>query len=328
MRSAVALFIAMLAGASASASETQPLTLEATIPLGRVTGRIDHLAIDLPRQRLFVAELGNDSVGVVDLKSGKLLRTMTGLSEPQGLVFVAATDQLYVANAGDGSVRAFNGSDLSPAGLIELGADADNLRVDPMGRYVLAGYGSGAIALLDLVQHKKIAEIPLRAHPEGFQVSRDGHWAYVNVPDNHEIAVVDLTTRKQIATWPTRGLGANFPMSLDESGGGLWVAFRSPPRLTWYDIASSTATVTVETCGDSDDVFTDSRRHRVYIVCGSGHVEVFQRQAVTYTRVSRVGTREGARTGLYVPELDRLFVAARATRTEPATILVYRPSAP
>ena len=57
----------MLAQAIAQTGETRPLQLEAKIPLGDVRGRIDHMAVDLKRQRLFVAELGNDSVGVVDL---------------------------------------------------------------------------------------------------------------------------------------------------------------------------------------------------------------------------------------------------------------------
>src|SRR5712691_9421867 len=86
-----------------------PLQLESKIPLGDVRGRIDHMAIDLPRQRLFVAELGNDSVGIVDLKNRKVVHTITGLKEPQGVGYVPSTDALYVANAGDGSVRLFQG---------------------------------------------------------------------------------------------------------------------------------------------------------------------------------------------------------------------------
>jgi len=52
-------------------TRSPPLILEAGIPLGQVSGRIDHLGIDLKRQRLLVAELGNNSLGVVDLGSGQ-----------------------------------------------------------------------------------------------------------------------------------------------------------------------------------------------------------------------------------------------------------------
>src|SRR5712671_6522296 len=116
--------------ASAQSADTGPLQLETKIPLGDVRGRIDHMAVDLKRQRLFVAELGNDTVGIVDLPNRKLISRIPGLKEPQGVGYEPTTDMLYVANAGDGSVRLFEGSGYKTAGRIELGSDADNIRVD------------------------------------------------------------------------------------------------------------------------------------------------------------------------------------------------------
>src|ERR1700680_4956 len=137
-----------LMGASAVAgqapsqpAEIMPLQLEAKIPLGDVRGRIDHMAIDLARQRLFVAELCNDSVSVVDLKDRKVLRRISGLKEPQGVGYVASTDTLYVANAGDGSLRLLRGPDYAVSGQIELGDDADNIRVDRDTNRLFVGYG-------------------------------------------------------------------------------------------------------------------------------------------------------------------------------------------
>ncbi|HEX3419456.1 MAG TPA: hypothetical protein VHT21_24105, partial [Stellaceae bacterium] len=124
-----------------------PLVLETKIPLGQVSGRIDHLGIDVKRQRLFVAELGNNSLGVVDLAAGKVLRTISGLREPQGVAYVPFADSVFVANAGDGSVHVLRGDDLAPIGRIELGEDADNVRVDTQRNRVLVGYGNGALAV-------------------------------------------------------------------------------------------------------------------------------------------------------------------------------------
>src|SRR5258707_8452739 len=115
--------------AFSQAPSPSSLQLEAKIPLGDVKGRIDHMAIDLPRRRLFVAELGNDTVGVVDLNEQKVQHVITGLKEPQGIGYVPSSDTLFVANAGDGSVRLFRGADYGAAGGIELGADADNIQV-------------------------------------------------------------------------------------------------------------------------------------------------------------------------------------------------------
>jgi YVTN family beta-propeller protein len=98
---------------------------------------------------LFVAELGNNSVGVIDLKQQKVLRTIGGLKEPQGVAYVPSSDTLYVANAGDGSVHWFQAENLAPVGLIEIGDDADNIRVDTRANKVYVGYGSGALAVTD-----------------------------------------------------------------------------------------------------------------------------------------------------------------------------------
>src|SRR5438046_1692756 len=167
-----------------------PLEIEAKIPLGKVSGRIDHFAVDLGRQRLFIAELGNDSVGVIDLKEGKVLRRLTGFKNPQGIAYEPSTDLLFVANAGDGSVRLFQGADLALAGRIDLGDDADNIRVDARAKRVYVGYGSGALAMIDPVRRAKIGAISLKAHPEGFQLDPDSSRIFANVPDAKQIAVV------------------------------------------------------------------------------------------------------------------------------------------
>ena len=176
MRGWAILLAASLVWPAATSAQTAspPLILEAKIPLGDVSGRIDHLGIDVKRQRLLVAELGNDSLGVVDLAAGKVLNRIAGLAEPQGVAYVPSSDSVFVANAGDGSVRVLRGKDLTPIGHIELGDDADNVRVDPARKRVLVGYGKGALAVIDPVSLAKTADIRLKAHPEGFQIDETG----------------------------------------------------------------------------------------------------------------------------------------------------------
>jgi YVTN family beta-propeller protein len=314
----------------ARAGESQaPLVLERTIPLANVSGRIDHMAVDLRRGRLFVAELGNNTVDVVDLATGRVVHRIDGLREPQGVAYAPAADVVAVANAGDGSVRFYKGQDYAPVARADLKDDADNVRLDPRSGGFLVGYGSGGIAALDPATGAVVGQSILPAHPEGFRVSEDGRRALVNVPDAGQIAVVDLTTGKQTATWRVPSLRANFPMAWDEANRIVAVVYRSPPRLVLLDSGTGAVTETRETCGDADDVFFDSRRSRIYVSCGSGHVDLFTRQngSGRYHPLARVATRSGARTSLFVPELDRLFVARRAGLLgSDAALLVFRPN--
>src|SRR4051812_46224613 len=168
-----ALFVVGLCaplGSPGAAQQAQaPLALEATISLPDTGGRIDHMAVDLRRGRLFVAELGNGTVDVVDLASRQVVHRIGGLKEPQAVGYSPSTNIVAVASARDGSVRLFRGEDLAPAGVIQLGSDADNVRVDPSGRFVV-GYGDGALAVLDPASRVMVGEARLPAHPEGFQI--------------------------------------------------------------------------------------------------------------------------------------------------------------
>jgi len=315
-----------LPGSEALSEPAEPaLQLEATIPLGDVSGRIDHMAIDPNRHRLFVAELGNDTVGVVDLNERKVINVIAGLKEPQGVAYVPSSDALYVANGGDGSVKVFKAGNYEPDGQIDLGDDADNIRVDVASNRVFIGYGNGALAVIDPATRSKIADISLKAHPESFQLARSSRHVFVNVPKAGEIAVVDRVAGKQAATWLQRN-GGNFPMALDDESQHVVVAFRSPPALGVFSARDGTSVANVEACGDADDVFIDTKRHRAYVSCGSGFLDVFDTQAATYRRVAHIPTVAGARTSLFVPELDRLLLAVRASAGGPAAIWIYRPA--
>src|SRR5215469_6684113 len=149
--------------------ETPPLlNLEHKIALGEVKGRIDHMALDPMRNRLFVAELENNSVGIVDIGERKVVHVITGLTEPQGVGYEPSSDTLYVANGGDGSVHLYRGADYAETSRIDLGDDADNVRIEPDTKHVLVGYGAGGIATIDPTRRTKIADFLLPVHPEGF----------------------------------------------------------------------------------------------------------------------------------------------------------------
>jgi len=320
--------VAALAGSAGQAlaqSDAVPLQLETKMPLGDVRGRIDHMAVDLKRQRLFVAELGNDSVGIVDLQNRKLIHRIAGLKEPQGVGYEPSSDTLYVANARDGSVQLFEGSDYKANGRIELGSDADNIRVDAATHRLVVGYGSGALAVIDPATRSKVEDISLRAHPEGFQIDPDTGQIFVNVPDDRGIAVVDRISQKQTAKWPIGNRSANFPMALDHARRQVLVIFRAPAELGVFSMTDGKPTATVETCGDADDLFVDAKRNRIYVSCGAGFVDVLEAKDATYRRIARIPTVSGARTSFFVPEMDRLFVAVRASSREPAAIWMFRP---
>jgi hypothetical protein len=319
----------LLCAPASSGLAEDALVLDHTIALKDVSGRIDHLAVDPARKRLFVAELGNGTLDVIDLAAAKVVGRIQGLKEPQGVTYAPGADILAIANGGDGVVRLFRGADLSPAGTVALGDDADNVRLDPRTGMLVVGYGTGGLAVIDPAKAMLVSRIRLPAHPEGFQLDPDTHRAFVNVPDARQIAVVDMDAGRQAATWHLPDLRSNFPMAFDGARAVVAVVSRNPPRLVVFDVNSGSPIANLASCGDADDVFFDGKRRRIYASCGDGSIDAWQEEAGRYRQLSSVRTASGARTSLFVPELDRLFVAARAGffgLGSGAAILVFRPA--
>jgi len=315
------LIVAVAASGTPKAIATE---LVATIPLTGVKGRIDHLSADPSRHRIFIAALGNDTVEVIDTRSNQR-RTISGLGEPQGVVYLPDSDRLVIANGAGNRVDVVDVASLSVAARISDMSDADNVRYDIAARKVWVGYGQGALRMLDAASGESGAEVSLPGHPESFQLEQSGNRAFVNVPTAKKVIVVDRLKRQIVGRWETGAASANFPMALDEQGHRLFVGTRSPPALLVYDTESGTVTARLPIDKDTDDVFFDREHDRIYVVCGEGKVNVFRRDTPDrYVRVESIETAPRARTGLFVPEEGRLYVAAPAVGGTSARILVYQ----
>jgi hypothetical protein len=303
-----------------------PLRLEKTIALPDVQGRIDHMSVDVKSGRLFISALGNNTIEVLDINAAKRLTTIKGLREPQGVLYVGDTNRLYVANGEDGSVRIFDANSYKLLSTLNYGEDADNLRYDPVHKSVYVGFGAGALGEIDK-NGNKVAEIRLDAHPESFQLEKAGPRIYVNVPNARRIAVVDRERHAVIATWKTDLAFANFPMALDEPDHRLFVVTRLPPRLLVMDTASGNIIQKLPAVSDSDDVFYDAARKRIYASGGGGEISVFQQKDPDhFSELPHLNTVKGARTSFFSPDLDRLFLAVRREGEQSAEIRIYAPT--
>lgn len=294
----------------AQAEDGPPLRLVQTIPLPNVSGRIDHLAVDLKGRRLFVAALGNNTVEVIDLRAGRRIHTIGGLHKPQGVVFIPGINKIFVTNGQTGAVDIFTGDSFDLIASVKFPDDADNIRYDPATEYIYVGYGNGALGVMDATSGKQLGDIKLAGHPESFQLERSGPKIFLNVPTANHIAVIDRGKRAVVATWPLMSIQANFPMALDDTNHRLFIGARKPPKLIMLDTETGEAIASLESARDADDIFYDGAHKRIYISCGEGFLDVVeQRDANHYRTIAKVPTARGARTSLFVPELKRLYLA-------------------
>ena len=313
-----------LFAARVQAEESAALRSVQTIPLPSVEGRIDHMAVDIKGQRLFIAALENNTVEVLDLRVGRHIRSITGFHEPQGVSFIPEFNKIFVANAKNGACDVFDGSSFQHIKSINFSEDADNIRYDATTRRVYVGYGGGGLGIIDAATGDQLGDIRLEGHPESFQLEKSGTRIFANIPTAQKIVVVDRDKRATTTSWPTAGATANFPMAFDETHHRLFVGFRKPARLIVFDTESGKVVANLESPGDADDIFYDSARQRIYISGGDGFVAIIQQQdADHYKTLAKIPTASGARTSLFVPELSRLYLAVPHRGAQRAEIRVY-----
>ncbi|PYK47053.1 MAG: hypothetical protein DME46_00550 [Verrucomicrobia bacterium] len=186
------------------------------------------------------------------------------------------------------------------------------------------GFGSGGIAIVNPVDGKEIGSTKLTAHPEAFELEKQGKRIFVNVPNARHVAVIDRDKGKVINTWKTDLAFGNFPMALDEANHRLFIGCRLPSKFVVLNTDSGDVVAKIDISGDPDDVFYDGKRHRIYAICGAGKIDIIeQADANTYKPLAKIDTADGARTGLFVPERDSLFVAVPHRGSQQAEIRRY-----
>ncbi|MGB6531447.1 MAG: hypothetical protein WBF33_25345 [Candidatus Nitrosopolaris sp.] len=304
------------------------IALIQTIPIPNVSGRIDHMTADITgRKLLFVAELENNSLDIIDLNAGKRIHTIDNgiLNEPQGVLLIPEFGRIFVSNGQDGSVDVFDAKSFSLNKRIQL-PSSDAFR----NRLIYVGYGQAALGIINATDGSIVGNIKLTAHPESFQIEQTRSWGgqnnriFVNVPGSNSIVVVDKQKDVALTTWSIPNAQNNFPMALDEGNHRLFVGTRDPAKLIVFDTDSGKVVSSLNITQDADDISYDVAKKRLYVSCGEGFINIIQQlDANHYNSIGNIPTASGARTSLFVPDLNRFYVAVPHHGGQESEIRVY-----
>ena len=309
------------------AHASRPIVLTGSISMEGVKGRFDHFGAT--GDQMFVSALGNNTVEVIDVNARVVVHTITGIPHPQGVVFSSEANKLFVGSS-KGKLYIYDGTSFELIKEIDFHSDVDNLRYDPSKKRVYVGFGeaeTGAIGTVDAVSNERLdEEYTLGTHPESFQLETSGPNIYVNLPDLKQIAVINRTTHA-ITRWPLT-LQLNFPMALDEPDHRLFVGTRRPARLAVFDTNSGHIVAALPCVEDTDDLYYDAERKRIYIAGGEGFISVFQQSdADHYQLLSEIPSALGARTAGYFGKgrkgSDRFYLAVPARAGRGAEVWIY-----
>jgi DNA-binding beta-propeller fold protein YncE len=309
------------------------LRLLQSIDLPGVSGDLDHLAIDTEGQRLFLAAEDNGTLKVIDLKSGKLVRTLKGFNTPHSILYLPSAGELYVTD-GSKAVQVLDSNSFAVKKTIGTTPGADSIGVDSSKDRLFAVSGgkdvsmtTSAISEIDTKAGKLIREIPIDAvHVEAMALERAGTRLFVNVTDKNYLAVIDRATGAVVAKWPVPEAKANAPLAFDEANKRLFIVCRDPGKLVVKDSASGETVASFPTGAQADEVLFDAVHHRVYVAAGEGRIYPYQQiGADQYVALAPVVSAKGAKTALLAPDATRLYVSVSPGEGKAgAKLLIYQ----
>lgn len=335
----VLLFPLVLAGALVTASSAvaqAPQFLHSIVmpevPPGPYA---DHMAVDVQGRRLFTTPQANHAVDVLDLRAGKVLRTITGFDNPHSIFFDQAANRLFITDGGQGSVRVVDASTYKDVKTIPLERGADGLAYDARtGLLYVSNGGEDAgkpyslISIIDVRKEEKLADIRVNAPAlEAMVVDAARGRLYVDLPEENAIQVVNLATRKLVARWPLKGGRANMALALDAAHHLLYVGCRDTSvrgSILVVDENSGKELKRLPIGGWVDSLSYDPQHGLIYASCGVGELYTYKVVPGGYTEAPPVDTAVMAKTSLLVPALHRIFVAVPHLGNTSAKVLVFK----
>lgn len=306
------------------AAEPKTLELYQDIPLESGMGRYDHLALDDSHSRLFLANLSNNSLDIVDLKAGKLVKQIPSQKKIQGVAYASDLDRIFVGNGEDGKCNVFDGRNYHLLQSIPI-PDADNVRYHA-ATHTIYVTGEDGLTAIDAKSMKISATVRLPGPPEALQIDSGRNRVYVNTHKPGQVTVVDLKTHKIVAEYPLKSASANFPMALDLDGERIFVGCRQKPCIIVLDARKGNELAVVPIPGDTDDLYYDAKNKRLYAIGGEGAMAVVQQRGEKeFELVEKVPTAKLARTGLFDAKSGHLYVVLpRQSRSVGPELRVYR----
>src|SRR5258706_14583405 len=215
---------------------TEPIKLVQTFELpAEVKGNFDHFGIDLNGGRLFATPEGYHAVVVFDLKTGKLVHKIDGISKPHAVLYREDLNRIYVTDGDAGDLKIFDGTTYKLVSTVKLLEDADSIGYDPATKYLYIDNGGGDVhqtysmlSVVDTTAGEKLADLKIDGGTlEAMTLEKANSDMYVNDRSQKQDSVLDRQKRELVASWPVTLCKNNVAMALDEANHRLFVACRT-----------------------------------------------------------------------------------------------------
>ncbi|HEX3569875.1 MAG TPA: hypothetical protein VHU44_03550 [Acidobacteriaceae bacterium] len=326
------LTLAMTSGAAAQ-TQNSSVRLIHTVTLPGYSGDFDHFAADFDRNRLLLAAEDHGTVEVFDLKTSAHLQTVSGFGNPHSILVRKGVPTVFITDSTKANATIRNADTYAKKQTVNLTPGSDTAKYDPALKtlYVVTGgkdvdMKTANLEAVNPDTGAKLSSITFPDnHVEAMAFTADDPRLFINLTQTNKLAVVDRKSMKVLATWPVPPAQQNAMVAFDSAQHRLYVVCRSPGMVVVMNSDSGAVVDKQPAPLRADEVQYDPNTHRLYVPGGEGYMGIYDTSDPNHLKlVEKVTTAPGAKTGLLIPEMHRLFLAVSPGETKAtAKVLTY-----
>ena len=274
--SALILIATSMVAIAAVAPALAGLKIVKDIPLPGQPTRWDYMSFDPVRQQLAIAHLGDSTVVVVNPGEGKVVGTISGISDVHGVLAVPESGRIYATATGSNQVVVIDAQTFQIIARVPTGRYPDGLAYAPNSQkvYVSDAHGQSE-TVIDARTNRRIATIPLGGSVGNTQYDSETQHIFVNGQGRHELVEIDPATDKIVQRIPLPGAEGNHGLEIDTKRRLAFIACEGNDRLLVLDLKTKAVVSTFRVAGGPDVLAYDDKLGKLYVASEGGTVYLF-----------------------------------------------------
>jgi len=271
--------------------------------------RFDYLTIDPDDHYLISAHLAAGQTYVIDLRTNKVVATVTDTPGAEGVEYVPEFKKFYTSNAGDNTIGVVDLHHMKVVKKLRTERKPDgSAYAAPFHKLYVSDERGEAEAIVDVTTDEIVKTLHFNSETGMPQYDPVARKIYVNLQDDNIFAVIDPATDEVIGRYPVGRCQGNHGMTLDPEHHRAFLSCEGNNLMTVFDLDKHEPIAYLEMATGPDVIKFDPGRDRIYAACYSGVISVFQEDDPQHYRKLQDFTVQHAVHSLAVdPETHRVY---------------------
>jgi YVTN family beta-propeller protein len=241
--------------------------------------RFDYLTIDYDDHYLFCAHLGAGNLYVIDLKTNKVVKTISDLPGVEGVEYVPELKKLYTSDWHEASIGVIDVTALQVIKKIPTESKPDgSAYAAPFHKLYVSDETAKAVAIVDVTRDEILTTLRFDSETGMPQYDPVAKRIYVNLQGQNILAEIDPSNDQVVGMHPVGKCKGNHGMALDPEHHRAFLSCEGNNLLTVFDLEKHEPIAYLPMADGADVVKFDPGLNRIYVACYSGAISVFEQK--------------------------------------------------